>query len=87
VITALIGNTYNGSQSFAAVTGYRYVHAYFLVAAVIAFSGALVAVPLLWNIMDIVLTFVAIPNLLGILYLAFKYPHVLGFSGDDSPEK
>ncbi len=79
VITALIGNTYNGSQSFAAVTGYRYVKAYYLVAAGIAFSGALVAVPLLWNTMDIVLTFVAVPNLLGILYLAFKYPHVLTF--------
>ncbi len=77
VITALIGNTYNGSQSFAAVTGYRYVKAYYLVAAAIAFSGALVAVPLLWNIMDIVLTFVAVPNLLGILYLAFKFPHVV----------
>ena len=77
VITALIGNTYNGSQSFAAVTGYRYIKAYYFIAAAIAFSGALIAVPLLWNIMDIVLTFVAVPNLFGILYLAFKYPHIL----------
>jgi alanine or glycine:cation symporter, AGCS family len=77
VITALIGNTYNGSQSFAALTQYRYVRCYYIVAALVAFSGALVAVPFIWNLMDIVLVCVAIPNLLGILRLAFKYPHVL----------
>ena len=79
VITALIGNTYNGSQSFAALTKYRYVKTYYLVAALIAFSGSLAAVPVIWNIMDVVLIFVAIPNLLGIMYLAVKYPQVIQF--------
>ena len=79
VITALIGNTYNGSQSFAALTKYRYVKTYYLVAALIAFSGSLVAVPVIWNIMDVVLIFVAIPNLLGITYLAVKYPQVIRY--------
>ena len=77
VITALIGNTYNGSQSFASVTSYRYVKLYYLIAALIAFSGALVAVPVIWNIMDIILTFVAVPNLLGLIHLSIKQPHVL----------
>jgi AGCS family alanine or glycine:cation symporter len=79
VITALIGNTYNGSQSFAAWTRYRFVKAYYLVAAGIAFSGSLMAVPFIWNLMDIILVMVAVPNLLGLLYLAFKYPHIMEY--------
>ncbi len=79
VITALIGNTYNGSQSFASWTNYKHVKAYYLVSAAIAFSGSLVAVPLLWNLMDVILVMVAVPNLLGLLYLAFTYPHIIAF--------
>jgi alanine or glycine:cation symporter, AGCS family len=79
VITALIGNTYNGSQSFASFTNYKYVKTYYVCAALIAFSGSLAAVPFLWSVMDILLTLVAIPNLLGILYLVFKYPHIIAF--------
>lgn len=79
VITALIGNTYNGSQSFASCTNYRYVKAYYLVAALIAFSGALVAVPVIWNIMDVILTFVAFPNLVGLIYLSVFYPAVIKY--------
>jgi len=79
VITALIGNTYNGSQSFASWTNYRFVRGYYLVAAVIAFSGSLVAVPFIWNLMDVVLVMVALPNLLGLLYLAFSYPQVIRY--------
>lgn len=81
VITALIGNTYNGSQSFAALTRYRYVKGYYIVAALIAFSGALAAVPFIWNLMDIILTFVALPNLVGLIILSFKYPHLLHIKG------
>ena len=77
VITALIGNTYNGSQSFAALTRYKYVKAYYIVAALIAFSGALVAVPFIWNLMDIILVFVALPNLVGLIFLSYKYAHLL----------
>lgn len=79
VITALIGNTYNGSQSFAACTRYRFVKGYYIIAALIAFSGALVAVPVIWNIMDIILTIVAVPNLIGVIYLAVKYPQVIKY--------
>ncbi|MBA3954872.1 sodium:alanine symporter family protein [Candidatus Dependentiae bacterium] len=79
VLTALIGNTYNGSQSFATITGYRYVKTYYLIAAALAFSGAFVAVPFIWNIMDVVLVCVAVPNLIGILLLAFKYPQILKY--------
>ena len=79
VITALIGNTYNGSQSFASFTNYKYVNIYYFIAAAIAFSGCLVEVPFIWNLMDIILVMVAIPNLLGLLYIAFTYPDVMKF--------
>ena len=79
VLTALIGNTYNGSQSFATFVPYKYVKYYYLVSAFIAFSGAFVAVPFIWNIMDILLVCVAVPNLIGILILAFKYSHILKY--------
>lgn len=77
VVTALIGNTYNGSQSFAATVKYKFVTWYYFVAAFVAFLGALANVPLLWQIMDVILTIVAIPNLIGVLLLAYYYPHIL----------
>jgi len=77
VITALIGNTYNGSQSFASLTRYKYVNWYYFIAAIIAFCGALSNVPLLWQLMDIILALVAIPHLIGLIVLAFTYPHIL----------
>lgn len=79
-ITALIGNTFNGSQSFASFTNYRYVKLYYFIAAAVAFSGSLVAVPFIWNTMEIVQTLVAIPNLIGLLILAFKYPQIIKYS-------
>lgn len=79
VITALIGNTYNASQSFAACVGYKWVKPFYIAAALVAFSGAFMAVPVIWNIMDIMLTLVAVPNLLGLIYLAVKYPNVIKY--------
>lgn len=76
-LTALIGNTFNGSQSFASLTRYKYINLYYIFAALVAFSGALIAMPFLWNFMDIILALVAIPNLIGLLILVFKYPFIL----------
>jgi len=77
VVTALIGNTYNGGQSFASLTNYKYINVYYLVAAAIAFSGSFVEVPFIWNLVDVIITMVAVPNLLGLLYIAFTYPQVM----------
>lgn len=79
VITSLIGNTFNGGQSVAAVTNYKYIKPYFIVAAIIAFSGAILPMPFLWDFMDIILSLIAFPNLIGILILAFKYADKLKF--------
>lgn len=78
VLSALIGSAYNGSQSFLALVGkYKYVKIYYLVSALIAFSGALVHMPLLWQFMDIILALVAFANLIGIIILSLKYSNIL----------
>jgi len=40
----------------------------------VIFLGSLMSDSLIWNIMDTVLTFVAIPNLIGVLILAYRKP-------------
>lgn len=79
VVTSLIGNTFNAGQSVAAITKYKYVKPYFILAALIAFSGAIIPMPFLWNFMDIILSLIAFPNLIGVLILAFKYADKLKF--------
>lgn len=77
VLTTAIGNCFNGSQTFASITRNRSVFYYQLCAVTIIFLGSLMSVPLIWNTMDTVLTFVAIPNLIGILILAHRKPEWL----------
>lgn len=79
VLTTLIGNTFNGSQSFAYFTNYKYIKPYFIFAGLVAFSGAFMAIPFIWNLMDIILVLVAIPNLIGIIILTFKHPEIIKF--------
>ncbi|MGE0009746.1 MAG: alanine/glycine:cation symporter family protein [Candidatus Babeliales bacterium] len=77
VIGTVIGNSFNGRQSFATITQFKYVNAYVIFVCLIIFVGSLIAVPLAWAIADVILPLVAVPNVLGLLYLAHKYAHVL----------
>lgn len=76
-ITTVIGNVFNGRQSFASLTNFKWVNAYVLFAVAVVFCGAFMRSCLIWEIMETALVFVAIPNLIGVLYLAFKQPDVL----------
>lgn len=76
-ITTVIGNSFNGGQSFAAITKYRFLKIYYFLAAIATFLGAISDVKLIWDIMDILLVFVVVPNLIGIIILTFKYPEAL----------
>ncbi|MCX5922756.1 MAG: amino acid carrier protein [Candidatus Dependentiae bacterium] len=76
-LTTVMGNSFNGRQSFAALAGFRWVNAYLLFTVSLIFLGSMMRVQLVWEMMDTVLTFVAIPNLIGVVYLAFKRPNVL----------
>jgi len=77
ILTTIIANSFNGSQSFASLTRHRWVKFYVVVASVVIFLGTLMPVPLVWQILDTLLFTAAVPNLIGLLYLAFKYPQVL----------
>ncbi|MDR3551421.1 MAG: alanine:cation symporter family protein, partial [Candidatus Babeliales bacterium] len=76
-ITTVIGNSFNGRQSFASITNFRFVHLYILFTVALIIIGSLSDSCLIWEMMDTALIFVAVPNLIGVLYLAFKKPEVL----------
>ncbi len=77
VLTTAIGNSFNGSQTFASLTKDKWVKGYMGLTALAIFFGALVPLKSIWPLVDCLIALVAVPNVLGILYLAFKYPKVL----------
>lgn len=72
VLTTVIGNSFNASQSFASFTKYRFMVWYYLALSAVVFFGALADVTLVWKIMDLMQILVAIPHLIGLLVLAFR---------------
>lgn len=77
VITTIIGNSFNGRQTFASITHFKWVNWYVLFTVCMTFVGAMLEVELAWVAMDILITLVAIPNLIGLLVLAYKNPDAL----------
>ncbi len=77
VITTIIGNAFNGRQTFASITNFKYVNVYVWFTVVMTFVGSMIHVELAWIIMDILITLVAIPNLIGITILAMRRPEEL----------
>jgi len=77
VLTTVIGNSFNGLQNFTSLCRGRYKCAYLSILIACVFMGSVLPTPLVWEAMDTVLVIAAVPNLLGLLYLARKYPHVL----------
>jgi len=77
VLTTVIGNSFNGMQSFNVLTRYRWAHIYITTIVAVIFCGALVSAPLAWEIADTLMVFVALPNLLGLLVLAYKQYGIL----------
>lgn len=80
--TTSLGDCFNGGQSLASFTKHRGINYYYIFAVCITFLGAISDVRLIWEIMDIFLALVAIPNLIGLIVLAFKYPHILKMKKD-----
>jgi AGCS family alanine or glycine:cation symporter len=77
VLTTVIGNSFNGIQSFTALMKNRWVHGYIAFTLAVIFVGSLLKVQLIWEMMDTLLTLVVIPNLIGLVILACKRPDVL----------
>ena len=65
-LTTVIGNSFNGRQSFASLTNFRWINAYIMFTVGIIFLGSLMHAQLAWEMMDTLLFFVAIPNLIGV---------------------
>lgn len=74
VITTVIGNTFNGMQSFAAFTRDRYMNLYLGITILTIMFGSLLDPRTAWSITDIMLTLVVIPNIIGVTILAFRHP-------------
>lgn len=79
IITTVMGNGFNGVQMFNALTGRRWTKLYIAFLVITVFAGALISVPLVWELTKTVIAIVAIPNLIGILILAIQYPQALKF--------
>jgi alanine or glycine:cation symporter, AGCS family len=77
IIGTVIGNSFNGRQSFAALTNYRYLRWYNITVTFFLFLSTMMTAPLAWAIADFLLPLVAVPNVFGVMYLAYKYPDVL----------
>lgn len=77
VVTTAIGNSFNGMQTFASLTRHRFVGAYIALTVCMIVVGPLLDAKLIWDIADVVLALVAIPNIIGILILAYRKPEVI----------
>ncbi len=77
VIGTILGNSFNGRQSFATITHDRWLLWYYLFVCCTIFFGAISNVPLVWAIMEVMLPLVAIPNVLGIVYLSLCHKKIL----------
>ena len=79
VLTTIIGNSFNGSQIFASLFGNKYVIFYNIFAISAVFLGAFFPVPFLWEFSDFILVCVAVPHIVSLLFLSFKYSYMLDF--------
>lgn len=77
VVTTVMGNSFNGMQSFNVLTRYRFVNVYIAIITVIIFCGSLVSAPLAWEIADTIMVLVAVPNLIGLTLLACRHYKIL----------
>ena len=77
IITTIIGNSFNGRQSFASLTRYRWLWWYLSFVLLVIFLSTLMHAELVWEISNTFLFLVAVPNLIGIVLLTFKKPDVL----------
>jgi len=77
VTTTVIGNSFNGTQSFASLTKHRWVSFYKIFTAIVIFLGSIANMSLVWHLVDFIIIFVAVPNVISLAILACKKPEVL----------
>ncbi|MCX7953851.1 MAG: sodium:alanine symporter family protein [Bacteroidales bacterium] len=67
--TTIIGWSYYGSRGIQYILGYRYIKYYYFIFALFTFFGCVWGIDLVWNFVDMVITFMTIPNLIALLFL------------------
>jgi len=67
-----LGNCFNGSKCFGFFTGNQYLHYYYIFVVTMMFFGSITNTLTLWAIMEFILPLTALPNLIGLIYLAIK---------------
>ncbi|MCF8219110.1 MAG: alanine:cation symporter family protein [Bacteroidales bacterium] len=67
--STMISWSYYGSQATAYVFGWKHVTLYRVIFGVFVFLGALGKIGIVWNFVDMVITFMTIPNLIALLLL------------------
>jgi len=77
VVTTVIGNSFNASQSYAFFFKERGLKWFYVLLCFVIFGGALMKVQLVWDMMDVIQVLVAIPHIVGLLVLAFRYSKIL----------
>lgn len=73
IIGTAIGNSLNGSKSFAFFTNNRYMNYYYISVFASIFLGAVFDAPMLWDIADLLLPMIALPNMLGLIILTMRH--------------
>jgi len=81
ITTTIIGNSFNGAQSFGSFTKHRFVSLYKIFTALLIFFGSMMEISLIWYLVDFIIVFVAVPNVISLVILAFRKPDVLKVKG------
>lgn len=73
IIGATLGNSFNGSKTFGFFTNNRFLNIYYIFVAGLIFAGSIIDTQTLWQITDLLLPLIVIPNLIGITILTIKH--------------
>lgn len=77
VFTTVVGNGFNGMQTFASFTRHRFLKPFIAVVITTIFFGAVMPVALVWEMANTSLACAAIPHLIGLLILVHRNPDCL----------
>jgi len=77
IIGATLGNSFNGSKCFGFFTNNKYMIRYYIFVSIFIFIGSIVDTSTLWDIADLLLPLIAIPNMIGIIILTLKHKQEL----------
>jgi len=76
VLTTIVGNSFNALQNFNVLTKYKFTKLFILCVSFIVIYGATLPMLFLLQLSDLLLILVAIPHVLGLIYLAVKKGYV-----------